>query len=268
MTNRQPRNQMDTSTLKETLPENARAALQPTARGARLRRRAVAVAGFAFLVLGLLAVAGLGRLILVVLALSLGVGIAFLLGRRLRARGIGDAAGAVKGARRVGSKAVAHAGSATHRSVNDLRRRKGERRQGAVRARRPKDARRLNAKGVELRRKGEPAAAVEAHAAALELARNAADPSAEALTLNNLGLALAHSGEEQAAIDHFDAAVGILRQIEDDHHEGQVLANLGFLHGRRGRREQAVYCLEAALDKLDRDSRAFRHVEEQLRRAS
>ena len=88
------------------------------------------------------------------------------------------------------------------------------------------------------------------------------------MTLNNLALALAHAGDERAAIDHFDASVAILREIEDTHHEGQVLANLGFLHGRSGRHEQAVYCLESALDKLEPDSRAFRHVQEQLRRAS
>jgi len=32
--------------------------------------------------------------------------------------------------------------------------------------------------------------------------------------------------------------------------------------------QQAVYCLEAALDRLEPDSGAFRHVQEQLRRAS
>jgi len=88
------------------------------------------------------------------------------------------------------------------------------------------------------------------------------------MTLNNLALALAHAGDEHAAIDHFDASVALLRELNDEHHEGQVLANLGFLHGRSGRQEQAVYCLEAALDRLEPDSGAFRHVQEQLRRAS
>ena len=86
------------------------------------------------------------------------------------------------------------------------------------------------------------------------------------MTLNNLGLALAHVGD-RAAIDHFDASVAILREIDDTHHEGQVLANLGFLHGRSGRHEQAVYCLGQRWTGSAR-SRAFRHVEEQLRRAS
>jgi len=88
------------------------------------------------------------------------------------------------------------------------------------------------------------------------------------MTLNNLALALAHAGDERAAIDHFDASVAILREIDDTHHEGQVLANLGFLHGRNGRQEQAVFCLETALGKLEPDSRAYRHVQEQLLRAS
>ena len=133
---------------------------------------------------------------------------------------------------------------------------------------RGKEAGRLNARGVELRRQGDATAAVEAHRTALEIAHSAGDPSTEAMTLNNLALALAHTGDEHAAIDHFDASVALLREINDEHHEGQVLANLGFLHGRSGRQEQAVYCLEAALDRLEPDSRAFRHVQEQLRRAS
>jgi tetratricopeptide (TPR) repeat protein len=219
-------------------------------------------------VLGFLAAVGLGRLIVFALVLGLGGGVAFLLGRHLRNRGLQHATGAVRAAGRVGRQAAAQAGTATRRPVEGLRKRSDERRERSAQSRRPKDAQRLNAQGVELRRKGEPEAAVAAHAAALDVARAAGDQGVEALTLNNLGLALAHAGNEQAAIDHFDAAVGILREIQDEHHEGQVLANLGFLHGRRGRREQAVYCLEAALGKLDRDSRAFRHVEEQLQRAS
>jgi tetratricopeptide (TPR) repeat protein len=252
---------MDARALKETIPENARAALEPTAQGARLRRRAIAVGGFSLLVLGFLVAIGLGRLILLLVGLMAAAAIAFVVGQTLRSRGgaVRQAAGAFQSA----------AGSAARRPVASVRTRATDRRERSRERSRERDrsqtAGRLNARGVELRRKGDPAAAAEAHRAALELAE---DPSTEAMTLNNLALALAHAGDEPAAIDHFDASVAILREIDDTHHEGQVLANLGFLHGRSGRHEQAVYCLEAALDRLEPDSRAFRHVQEQLRRAS
>jgi tetratricopeptide (TPR) repeat protein len=252
---------MDASALKETIPENARAALEPTPKGARLRRRVVAVGGFSLLVLGFLLVIGAGRLILFLLAIAAMAGLAFVVGRSLRGRKgtVRQAAGAVQSA----------AGSAVRRPVASARTRATERRDRSGERSRQRDrsqtANRLNARGVELRRQGDPQAAADAHRAALELTD---DPSTEAMTLNNLALALAHAGDERAAIDHFDASVAILREIEDAHHEGQVLANLGFLHGRSGRQEQAVFCLESALDKLEPDSRAFRHVQEQLRRAS
>ena len=264
---------MDSSALKDTIPENARAALEPTAQGAQLRRRAIAVGGFGLLVLGFLVVIGLGKLIALMLLLALAGGVAFVVGRSLRRRGgtLRHAAGAVQSAAAAGSVQSA-AGTAARRPVDGLRTRKTERktekRQRSRERDRGKEAGRLNARGVELRRQGDATAAVEAHRAALEIAHSAGDPSTEAMTLNNLALALAHTGDERAAIDHFDASVTLLREINDEHHEGQVLANLGFLHGRSGRQEQAVYCLEAALDRLEPDSRAFRHVQEQLRRAS
>ena len=72
---------MDASALRETIPENARTALEPTAQGAQLRRRAIAVGGFGLLVLGFLVVIGLGKLIAVLLLLALGGGVAFVVGR-------------------------------------------------------------------------------------------------------------------------------------------------------------------------------------------
>jgi tetratricopeptide (TPR) repeat protein len=259
---------MDASALKDTIPGNARAALEPTAQGAQLRRRAIAVGGFGLLVLGFLVAIGLGKLIALLLLLVLAVGIAFVVGRTLRRRGgtIRHAAGAA--VHSAAGTVQSAAGTAARRPVDGLRTRKTQRRERSKERDLGKEAGRLNARGVELRRKGDPAGAVEAHRAALQIAHEAGDPSTEAMTLNNLGLALAHTGDERAAIDHFDASVAILREIDDAHHEGQVLANLGFLHGRSGRDEQAVYCLEAALDRLKPDSRAFRHVQEQLRRAS
>ena len=258
---------MDASALKDTIPENARAALEPTAQGAQLRRRAIAVGGFGLLVLGFLVVIGLGKLIALLLLLALAGGVAFVVGRSLRRRGgtLRHAAGAVQSA---ADSVQSAAGTAARRPVDGLRTRKTERKTEKRQRDRGKEAGRLNARGVELRRQGDATAAVEAHRAALEIAHSAGDPSTEAMTLNNLALALAHTGDERAAIDHFDASVTLLREINDEHHEGQVLANLGFLHGRNGRQEQAVYCLEAALDRLEPDSRAFRHVQEQLRRAS
>jgi len=258
---------MDASALRDTIPENARAALEPTAQGAQLRRRAIAVGGFGLFVLGFLVVIGLGKLIAVLLLLALGGGVAFVVGRSLRRRGgtLRHAAGAVQSAAGTVQSA---AGTAARRPVDGLRTRKTERKTERRERDLGKEAGRLNARGVELRRQGDATAAVGAHRAALEIAHSAGDPSTEAMTLNNLALALAHTGDERAAIDHFDASVALLREIDDAHHEGQVLANLGFLHGRSGRHEQAVYCLQAALDRLEPDSRAFRHVQEQLRRAS
>jgi tetratricopeptide (TPR) repeat protein len=262
---------MDASALKDTIPENARAALELTAQGAQLRRRAIAVGGFGLLVLGFLVAIGLGKLIALLFLPILAAGVVFVIGRTLRCRG-GTLRHAAGSAVHSATGTVQSAATAARRPVDGLRTRRTQRRERSRERSRERDRRkeagRLNARGVELRRQGDPAGAVEAHRAALEIAHEAGDPSAEAMTLNNLGLALAHTGDERAAIDHFDASVVILREIDDAHHEGQVLANLGFLHGRSGRREQAVYCLEAALDRLKPDSRAFRHVQEQLRRAS
>jgi tetratricopeptide (TPR) repeat protein len=261
MTNHSPETSMEASALKDTLPDTARAALEPTRRGARLRRRAIAVGGFSLLVFGFFVAIGLGRLITLLLLVLAAGGLAFLVGRRIRARG-------TSGLQQHAAAAAKAATAATRGSAQSIRTRKNERRERAPRRRRRDDAARLNSHGIELRRQGDPVAAIEAHRAALESAREAGDRSTEALTLNNLGLALSHAGDEQGAIEHFDSAASILRDMNDEHHEGQVLANLGFLHGRRGRREQAVYCLEAALAKLEPDSRAFEHVQEQLRRAS
>jgi tetratricopeptide (TPR) repeat protein len=249
---------MDTQQPTENLPAHVRTALEPSPRGAQLRRRVIAVAGFGLLVTGFLLAIGLWELV-VLLVLAAAAGAAILAGKsRIRGRSRADA---LRGAR-----------AAARRPVDGLRTRKTERkteREKRSRERdRGKEAGRLNARGVELRRQGDAEGAVAAHRAALEIAQAAGDSSTEAMTLNNLGLALAHTGDERAAIDHFDASVALLREIDDAHHEGQVLANLGFLHGRSGRHEQALYCLQTALDRLEPDSRAFRHVQEQLRRAS
>src|SRR6185295_149971 len=131
---------MDASALKDTIPENARAALEPTAQGAQLRRRAIAVGGFGLLVLGFLVVIGLGKLIAFLLFLALGAGVAFVVGRTLRRRGgtIRQAAGAVQSA----------AGTAARRPVTSARTRTAERRERSPRRNHGKEAGRLNARGV------------------------------------------------------------------------------------------------------------------------
>lgn len=127
---------------------------------------------------------------------------------------------------------------------------------------------RLNERGAQLRRRGDPQQAAEQHRVALDIVRDLGDQHAEALTLNNLGLALAQGGAETAAVQHLEQAVTVLRELGDEEHEGQVIANLGFVHRRQGHSEEALTLLHEALDKLPPDSSAYRQVEEQLQRAS
>ena len=136
---------------------------------------------------------------------------------------------------------------------------------GAGRNRR---ALRLNERGAELRRRGNPEQAVEQHRVALAIVRDLGDQHAEALTLNNLGLALAQGGAATAAVRHLEQAVTVLRELGDEVHEGQVIANLGFVHRRQGHSEEALMLLQEALDKLPPESSAYRQVEDQLQRAS
>jgi tetratricopeptide (TPR) repeat protein len=129
------------------------------------------------------------------------------------------------------------------------------------------EARRLNELGALLRREGNHELAAEQHRAALAIVRDLGDRRAEALTLNNLALALAHTGVP-TALQHFEQSLVVLRELGDEEHEGQVIANLGFVHRRQGRSEEAETLLQQALGKLPPGSSAYRHVEEQLLRAS
>jgi tetratricopeptide (TPR) repeat protein len=269
---------MDTNTLKDSLPRNARVALEPTARGAQLRRRAIAVGGFGLLVLGFLLAVGAAKLVLLLFLLGAAISVFAVVRKGLRdrptrsARSASDTAGErrTRSSRSVPARAavVQGVGAAARRPLEGIRNRRRQASERAASGRKLEQAGRLNARGVELRREGSAAEAVQAHRTALELVRSVGDPGTEAMTLNNLALALSHVGDEEGAIQTFDEARTILQSIDDQHHEGQVLANLGLLHGRRGRHEQALYCLEEALAKLDRRSPAYGHVEEQLRRAS
>jgi tetratricopeptide (TPR) repeat protein len=248
----------------------ARTTLEPTPDGARMRKRFVALSGLMLLVLGFLFAVGLGVLLLLPLAAATGAFVLFGLARRrgdLGKRAMAPVR-ALGRSGRVGRRVLATgAQSARQQGTELLRKRRVSTRRAAER-----DALRqtslLNARGVELRRSGDFDEAIAVHAQALELVRELGDRNAEAMTLNNLALALGHAGDDDGARVRLEESAAILRELGDDHHEGQVVANLGFLHGRRGRREQAFSCLEAALDKLDPTSHAYRRVEEQLRRAS
>jgi len=262
---------MDTNTLKENLPAHARAALEPSPRGAQVRRRAVAVGGFSLLVLGFLLAVGAGKLVLLLLIIGAAAGVFLTVRSRLRGRPQrtpGERGARSKMKTPSPSEVAQSVGAAARRPLDEMRNRRRRSSERASSGRKLEQAGRLNARGVELRREGSAPEAVQAHRSALELVRSVGDRGMEAMTLNNLALALSHTGDEEAAIQFFDEARAILHEIDDENHEGQVLANLGLLHGRRGRHEQALYCLEEALAKLDRRSPAYRHVEEQLRRAS
>jgi tetratricopeptide (TPR) repeat protein len=126
----------------------------------------------------------------------------------------------------------------------------------------------LNERGAQLRRRGDPVHAAEQHRVALEIVRDLGDEQAEALTLNSLGLALAQGGAEEEAVEHFEQARHVLHQIGDEVHEGQVIANLGLVYRRQGESEQASVLFQQALDRLPPDSPAYRHVMEELLRAS
>jgi tetratricopeptide (TPR) repeat protein len=130
-----------------------------------------------------------------------------------------------------------------------------------------RDALRLNAQGIELRRGGEPERAVECHREALEILEALGDRRAAALTQNNIALALERAGAEDEAVAHFEEAIEILRDLHDREREGQVIANLGVTLLRHGRRDEAIEVLEESLEKLGPDSAARPHVERQLLRA-
>jgi tetratricopeptide (TPR) repeat protein len=252
----------------------ARSTFERTPYGSRLRQRFAALVGLVLGVLGFLAAIGLGKVALLVLLVAFLVTACGVLVLAL-ARGHYDLASrAARGAkvldraRRGGRRALAAAALVARQRADELSRKRPLTGRRAL-ARSPRrEAARLNTRGTDLRRRGDPQAAIAAHTDALEFVRELGDRKAEAMTLNNLALALGHAGDDQGALDRFEEAAAILRELRDDHHEGQVFANLGFLHGRRGRREQAVYCLETALRKLEPGSHAHRRVEEQLSRAS
>jgi tetratricopeptide (TPR) repeat protein len=127
-----------------------------------------------------------------------------------------------------------------------------------------RDAAALNKRGRQLRRDGKPEEAAAEHRAALAIVQDLGDRRAEALTRNYLGLALSLSGAEDAAVEQLELAIIILRALGEREHEARVIANLALVQQRRGHREAAVVLLHEALDKLPRESRAYRRVEDAL----
>lgn len=138
------------------------------------------------------------------------------------------------------------------------------RRRGAL----VKEAWALNSAGVEHRREGRPAAAVDAHERAVTLFRQASDDRNEGLALNNLGLALMSEGDDVGAIDSFERALALLEKSGDRQSEGRVLANLGTLHRRLDRQEAALVYWRQALTRLDADSPEHERMAELLEVAS
>jgi hypothetical protein len=138
------------------------------------------------------------------------------------------------------------------------------RRRGAL----SKEAWQLNAEGVEHRREGRTAAAVDAHERAVALFRQVADDRSEGLALNNLGLALMTEEDEVGAIDAFERALALLGRTGDRQSEGRVLANLGTLHRRLDRQEAALAYWRQALTRLDADSPEHERMAELVELAS
>jgi tetratricopeptide (TPR) repeat protein len=131
----------------------------------------------------------------------------------------------------------------------------------------------LNARGVQLRRAGDIAAAIDQHDEAIDILRRIGDRRAQAPALNGLALALVAAGETDAAVERFEESLEILRDLDDrDLHdrgeEARVTANLGFTLLKQGADERARELLAQALEQLPPESPAAHQVEAQLRRAS
>jgi tetratricopeptide (TPR) repeat protein len=254
----------------ERNPEKFRALPDRSPTGARLRRRAAATGGFTLMLLGFFVALDLIELVGVLVALlaaSAALLVAVALLRRVRPRDLPWrlTQGWLSRGLEVGERA--HLAAVAVRTW-------------LARTPRPRVARphpkssprrqalRLNAEGAELRRSGDLIAALKKHNEALEVLASTGDRHGEALTHNSLALTFAQAGNDDVALEHFDRALAILRALDDAQHEGRVIANLGFMHVRRGRRREAAECLQAALERLSPDTREYRQVAEELRRAS
>jgi hypothetical protein len=241
-------------------------------RGARQRRRALAASALGVFFVGLAFTLGFGQLLLIgvsgLVAVGSVVGAVLVLRRAPLRTSAASIRGVLENAAQLGRSGISRGSAQVQGRISGWRRpARMLRRPEASRTKRRRRALSLNAEGAHHRRHGRYDAAVEKHREALARLRELGDRPGEALTLNNLALALAHVDDE-AALAHFAQALAILRELADEQHEGQVVANLALVHRRRGREEQATDCLRTALQKLDPQSREYRRVEEQLRRAS
>lgn len=277
-----------------------RRVLERSAAGVRLRRRIGALSGLAAFLAGMLAAIGLDVLVAVAVVAGLAASVAVVaagvvwwrrpaawpgenpsrtnhdVGRHFVAAGLAAAAARrdlVLGARRFAGEllgAAAGIRQATAVSVERLRerpvtisRRETGRASGEAWVR---EALRLNAQGVELRKRGECQEAAECHRAALEILQDVGDWRGVALTQSNIALALERAGAEEEAVPYFEEAIWTLRELDDPEREGQVIANLGAMHLRHGRSDEAAELFEAALERLSPASEARVQVERQLAR--
>ena len=273
----------------DTIQTSLRLLRDDSAEGARARRRAAAISAMSLFMFTWLAIIGLAAVVITaILLVAAGATLVALAQavRNAKVRGLTPLRGqtpavhvrsALQLARNAkfggltplrGQTPAVHlrsalrlARQATARALTQLR--------GltpAVRRDPQSEAVKLNAHGSDLRRQGRFAEAAEQHRAALSLFRELGDARAEALTLNNLALALDRAGDP-SAIELFEQAATMLGELGDEQREGQVIANLAVAFRRHGSEQRFEGALDAALEKLHPQTKAYRQVE-QLRRAS
>lgn len=93
---------------------------------------------------------------------------------------------------------------------------------------------------------------VETHELAVEAARRAGDPYAEAVTANNLGLGRFDNGEYTAAAEMYDLARKLFVQLGDQRGANTASAHHAWVHFQRGELDEALRESLAALDFIER----------------
>lgn len=265
-----------------------RTVLERSPAGARLRRRVGALGGCGIVLCVALAVVGAAALLLALGVMAVVAASAVATARRPRRRrsqrparervretARTAAAALLVGARRLWGELLRLVTVARRRTAAAVRARKEARTshtmgkpESAPAPATLRDALRLNATGVELRRRGEPERAAECHRAALSILEALGDRRGVALTQSNIALALERAGAEDEAVAYFEEAIWTLDELDDREREGQVIANLGAVHLRHGRPEEAQELFHAALEKLSPESALRGHVERQLARVT
>jgi tetratricopeptide (TPR) repeat protein len=82
---------------------------------------------------------------------------------------------------------------------------------------------------------------------ALEVARRAGDPAAEAYAYRDLGVAYERLGRYDEALESLDAGLNIFRRIGDLSGQARSLNSIGVIHHRQGRYPKALRCHREAL---------------------